>query len=322
MIRNGIDRVTDAPYRSLLEHLRLGLVSNMSGISPRHGWRSTVDVLPQLFTVSCLFAPEHGVRGVLGPGEKVSDGRDELTGLYTHSLFEDMVFSPGTDGADAAYAPRADSLRDLDMLVFDMQDVGSRYFTYASTLLCTMRACATNRVPLCVLDRPNPLGGLVTEGGRQADDCVSFIGLMRMPIRHRLTLGELARYCNEAYAPLWRAEAFHALGGHGTSVCQTKPQPAFAGCRHSLQRNLHACGNQCFGGARHNYTLHYHRRPVHPTRKAGRCDECAGAAGTCLQPDILPPRVRQVCRRDLPRCGYPRYGRPRRPGSHAGRIPD
>lgn len=200
MIRNGIDRVTDAPYRSLLEHLRLGLVSNMSGISPRHGWRSTVDVLPKLFTVSCLFAPEHGVRGVLGPGEKVSDGRDELTGLYTHSLFEDMVFSPGTDGTDAAYAPRADSLRDLDMLVFDMQDVGSRYFTYASTLLCTMRACAANRVPLCVLDRPNPLGGLVTEGGRQADDCVSFIGLMRMPIRHGLTLGELARYCNEAYA--------------------------------------------------------------------------------------------------------------------------
>ena len=148
MIRNGIDRVTDAPYRSLLEHLRLGLVSNMSGISPCHGWRSTVDVLPKLFTVSCLFAPEHGVRGVLGPGEKVSDGRDELTGLYTHSLFEDMVFSPGTDGTDAAYAPRADSLRDLDMLVFDMQDVGSRYFTYASTLLCTMRACAANRVPL------------------------------------------------------------------------------------------------------------------------------------------------------------------------------
>ena len=177
-----------------------GLVSNMSGISPRHGWRSTVDVLPKLFTVSCLFASEHGVRGVLGPGEKVSDGRDELTGLYTHSLFEDMVFSPGTDGTDAAYAPRADSLRDADMLVFDMQDVGSRYFTYASTLLCTMRACAANRVPLCVLDRPNPLGGLVTEGGRQADDCVSFIGLMRMPIRHGPTLGELARYCNEAYA--------------------------------------------------------------------------------------------------------------------------
>ena len=110
------------------------------------------------------------------------------------------MFSPGTDGTDAAYAPRADSLRDLDMLVFDMQDVGSRYFTYASTLLCTMRACAANRVPLCVLDRPNPLGGLVTEGGRQTDDCVSFIGLMRMPIRHGLTLGELARYCNEAYA--------------------------------------------------------------------------------------------------------------------------
>lgn len=199
MIQNGIDRVTEAVYRPLLEGKRLGLVSNMSGISPRHGWRSTVDALPRLFSVSCLFAPEHGVRGVLDPGEKVSDGRDSLTGLYTHSLFEDTVFAPRTDSADSVYVPRTDSLRELDMLVFDMQDVGSRYFTYASTLLCTMRACAANRMPLCVLDRPNPLGGLVTEGGRQADDCVSFIGLMRMPIRHGLTLGELARYCNEVY---------------------------------------------------------------------------------------------------------------------------
>lgn len=199
MIRNGIDRVTDAPYCDLLAGLRLGLVSNMSGISPRHGWRSTVDVLPRLFSVSCLFAPEHGVRGILGPGEKVSDGLDELTGLYVHSLFEDMVFAPGADAADSVYIPRADSLRGLDMLVFDMQDVGSRYFTYASTLLCTMRACAAYGLPLCVLDRPNPLGGQVIEGGRQADDCTSFIGLIRMPIRHSLTLGELARYCNEAY---------------------------------------------------------------------------------------------------------------------------
>ncbi len=98
MIRNGIDRVTDAPYRSLLEHLRLGLVSNMSGISPRHGWRSTVDVLPKLFTVSCLFASEHGVRGVLGPGEKVSDGRDELTGLYTHPSLRIWCFLPARTG--------------------------------------------------------------------------------------------------------------------------------------------------------------------------------------------------------------------------------
>lgn len=198
MIQNGIDRVTDTPYRSFLSGRRLGLVSNMSGISPVHGWRSTVDTLPRLFSVACLFAPEHGVRGMLGPGEKVPDGRDELTGLHTYSLFEDMVFSPGTNSV-SEYTPQDDSLRGLDMLVFDMQDVGSRYFTYASTLLCTMRACSSNQVPLCVLDRPNPLGGLTVEGGRQAGDCVSFIGLVRMPIRHALTLGELARYCNDVY---------------------------------------------------------------------------------------------------------------------------
>lgn len=74
MIRNGIDRVTDAPYRSLLEHLRLGLVSNMSGISPRHGWRSTVDVLPQLFTVSCLFSRSMACAGCWVPAKKSRTG--------------------------------------------------------------------------------------------------------------------------------------------------------------------------------------------------------------------------------------------------------
>lgn len=198
MIRIGIDRVTDPPYASLLSGLRLGLVSNMSGISPRHGYRATPDILPRLCRVSCLFAPEHGVRGILAPGERVEDGRDELTDLPVYSLFEDKVFAPAGE-EPTRYSPRAEALRGLDALVFDMQDVGSRYFTYASTLLYVLRACAERGLPLILLDRPNPLGGTVIEGGRQQADCTSFIGLVRMPIRHSLTLGELARYCNEYY---------------------------------------------------------------------------------------------------------------------------
>ena len=179
---------------------RIGLVTNASGLSPRYGWRGTVEVMAPRYTVAALFAPEHGVRGVLGPGEKVSHGVDALSGIPTYSLFEDMVFA-GADEAstDKAYMPAPESLRDIDLLFFDMQDVGSRYFTYASTLFYTMRAAAAAGSPLVVADRPNPLGGEVVEGCRQDESCRSFIGLARVPIRHGLTLGELARYYNGAY---------------------------------------------------------------------------------------------------------------------------
>ena len=125
---------------------------------------------------------------------------DALSGLPTYSLFEDMVFA-GADEAstDKAYMPAPESLREIDLLFFDMQDVGSRYFTYASTLFYTMRAAAAAGIPLVVADRPNPLGGEVVEGCRQDESCRSFIGLTRVPIRHGLTLGELARYYNGAY---------------------------------------------------------------------------------------------------------------------------
>ena len=200
MVTIGIDRIEEAPYRSLLKDRRIGLVTNTSGLSPRYGWRGTVEVMPPRYTVTALFAPEHGVRGVLGPGEKVSHGVDALSGIPTYSLFEDMVFA-GADEAstDKAYMPAPESLREIDLLFFDMQDVGSRYFTYASTLFYTMRAAAAAGIPLVVADRPNPLGGEVVEGCRQDESCRSFIGLARVPIRHGLTLGELARYYNGAY---------------------------------------------------------------------------------------------------------------------------
>ena len=200
MVTIGIDRIEEAPYRSLLKDRRIGLVTNTSGLSPRYGWRGTVEVMAPRYTVTALFAPEHGVRGVLGPGEKVSHGVDVLSGIPTYSLFEDMVFA-GADEAstDKAYMPAPESLREVDLLFFDMQDVGSRYFTYASTLFYTMRAAAAAGIPLVMADRPNPLGGEVVEGCRQDESCRSFIGLARVPIRHGLTLGELARYYNGAY---------------------------------------------------------------------------------------------------------------------------
>ena len=106
MVTIGIDRIEEAPYRVLLKNQRIGLVTNASGLSPRYGWRGTVEVMASRYKVTALFAPEHGVRGVLGPGEKVSHGVDALSGLPTYSLFEDMVFAgAGEEAADKAYTP-------------------------------------------------------------------------------------------------------------------------------------------------------------------------------------------------------------------------
>ncbi len=201
MVKVGIDRITAPEWRGYFENKQIGLVTNASGISAAHGYLGTVEVMHTHFTVKSLFAPEHGVRGVLAPGQKVESGIDELSGLPVHSLFEDFVFTPKTQAEQArsAYAPTSAMLDGLDLMVFDMQDVGSRYFTYASTLFYTMQSCASVGLPLWVLDRPNPLGGEVVEGCRQDEDCTSFIGLTSVPIRHGLTMGELALYYNHAY---------------------------------------------------------------------------------------------------------------------------
>ncbi len=198
----GIDRITAPDWKTHFENKRIGLVTNASGISAAHGYRGTVEVMQKYFSITALFAPEHGVRGVLAPGEKVKSGTDPLSGLPVYSLFEDFVFTPKSQEEQArlAYAPSAAMLRNIDLMVFDMQDVGSRYFTYASTLFYTMQSCAAYGLPLWVLDRPNPLGGEIVEGCRQDADCTSFIGLTSVPIRHAMTLGELSRYYNRAYS--------------------------------------------------------------------------------------------------------------------------
>ncbi len=201
-VQVGIDRITSPSWRGYFEGKRLGLLTNASGISAAHGYLGTVEIMNSHFTVKALFAPEHGVRGVLGPGEKVESGVDPLSGLPVYSLFEDFVFTPQAEEelTASAYAPSSAMLQDLDLMVFDMQDVGSRYFTYASTLFYTMKSCTARGLPLWVLDRPNPLGGEIVEGCRQDGDCTSFIGLTSVPIRHGLTMGELARYYNHMYS--------------------------------------------------------------------------------------------------------------------------
>ncbi|MCQ2427188.1 MAG: DUF1343 domain-containing protein [Clostridia bacterium] len=194
-VRLGIDRIDDADVKKLLEGKRIGVVSAASGISS--DYRFPLDILNEKFNVTGVFAPEHGPRGVLGPGERVRGGVDRLTGLTVHSLYEDVI-APRDDDKNNRFMPGDDALSDVDVMVFDMQDVGSRYYTYVTSLFYLMKACGKKEIPLVLFDRPNPLGSRV-EGNILDPAFSSAIGLTSVPIRHGMTAGELAGFYNGEY---------------------------------------------------------------------------------------------------------------------------
>lgn len=165
-------------YLPFLEEKRVGLVVNQtSRVSQQH----LVDFLiSQHVDISSVFAPEHGFRGALGAGEKVVDGVDEKTGIPIRSLY----------GKNKK--PNPAMLNDIDILIFDIQDVGARFYTYISTLHYVLEAAAESRIPVIVLDRPNPNGRYVD--GPMLDPALqSFVGLDPLPLLHGLTVGELAQ---------------------------------------------------------------------------------------------------------------------------------
>ena len=131
-----------------------------------------------------LFGPEHGVRGEAQDMVGVADGRDTRTGIPVTSLYGETFES---------LTPTAAELEGVDVLVVDLQDVGSRYYTYVWTMALALGAAARARVAIVVLDRPNPLGGVAIEGGTVQEKCTSFVGLGAVPVRHGLTIGEVAR---------------------------------------------------------------------------------------------------------------------------------
>lgn len=165
---------------ALLKGKRIGLVTNQTGVN-RKG-EHAIDLLRKAkVTLVALFGPEHGLRGEAQAGDKVASGKDAATGLSIHSLY------------GATKEPTAEMLKGVDMLLFDMQDVGARFYTYPSTLLLVMRAAAKANIPLVVLDRPNPLGGELIEGPLLQPPYASFVGMYAMPVVHGMTMGELAR---------------------------------------------------------------------------------------------------------------------------------
>ena len=183
-VKPGIEVLRDNGYIGL-HGKRVGLVTNPSGVDSR--LRSTIDILyaePGVNLVA-LYAPEHGVRGDIYAGGKVESGKDETTGLPVHSLY------------GSTRKPTADMLKGIDIMVYDIQDVGTRSYTFISTLGLVMRACAEKGIPVMVLDRPNPLGGLKVEGPCVRDGFHSFVSQYKIPYVYGLTVGELATLINE-----------------------------------------------------------------------------------------------------------------------------
>jgi uncharacterized protein YbbC (DUF1343 family)/CubicO group peptidase (beta-lactamase class C family) len=164
---------------------RVGLLTNPVGRA-RDG-QSTIDLLHGApgVTLAALFSPEHGIRGVLD--DKVASSTDAKTGLTIHSLYGDTL------------RPTADMLRGLDTVVVDLQDIGARFYTYMSTVGYLLEEAARARIAVMVLDRPNPIGGVEIEGPVPDEDALGFTAYVPMPIRHALTLGELARLFNDEH---------------------------------------------------------------------------------------------------------------------------
>ncbi len=183
-VRPGIEVLRDSGFEGL-QGRRVGLVTNPSGVDC--DLRSTIDILAEAPGVNlvALYAPEHGVRGDIYAGGKVESGRDDHTGLPVHSLY------------GATRQPTREMLKGIDIMVYDIQDVGTRSYTFISTLGLVMRTCAEMGIPVMVLDRPNPLGGLKIEGPLVRDGFHSFVSQYKIPYIYGLTVGELARLINE-----------------------------------------------------------------------------------------------------------------------------
>jgi uncharacterized protein YbbC (DUF1343 family) len=171
----------------VLRGKRVGLITNQTGID-RAG-RSTIDIMATAkdYRLVALFSPEHGIRGTAEAGDQVSSERDARSGLPVHSLY------------GATNRPTPAMLDNVDALVFDMQDVGVRQYTYTSTLALAMQAAAAKGIPFVVLDRPDPVTGDIIEGGVLDTAFRSFVGLYPLPSRYGLTPGELAGYLNATF---------------------------------------------------------------------------------------------------------------------------
>jgi uncharacterized protein YbbC (DUF1343 family) len=179
-IKTGADNIEK--NLPLLKDKQIGIVINQTGILTNKIY--LVDFLiEKQINIKFIFAPEHGFRGTADAGEHVLDAKDIKTGLPIISLYGDNR------------KPKSEQLKGIDVMIFDLQDVGARFYTYISTLHYVMEACAENNIPLIVLDRPNPNGNCI-DGPILEKEYTSFVGMHPVPILHGMTIGEYAQMIN------------------------------------------------------------------------------------------------------------------------------
>src|SRR5205085_4562437 len=216
-VLTGLDVLSRDGFKGL-EGRRVGLITNHTG-RDREG-RSTIDQLAAATNLKlvALFSPEHGLRGI--EDAPVASLRNEKTGLPVYSLYD-----------QATRRPTDEMLKDVDTLVFDIQDIGARFYTYTATMLYAMEEAARRKLKFVVLDRPNPINGYDIEGPVADGDLLSFTAAYQLPVRHGLTIGELAMLFNSERkigADLtvikiegWRRADFF----DGTSLVWVNPSP-------------------------------------------------------------------------------------------------
>jgi uncharacterized protein YbbC (DUF1343 family) len=182
-VKSGLDILLEKQL-ALVQGKKVGIITNQTGVNGQG--KHMVDLLAAVPNVklTAIFAPEHGLRGTIEAGFKINDQRDEKTGVPIYGIYGKIR------------KPTTEMLRLVEVLVFDMQDVGTRFYTYISTMSLCMEAAAENNIAFIVLDRPNPINGCMVEGPVLQPAFRSFTGIQPVPVRHGMTIGELARMFN------------------------------------------------------------------------------------------------------------------------------
>lgn len=183
MLKLGIENIDN--YLHIFKNKKVGLITNHTGLD--QNLKSTIDILNEKVNLVALFAPEHGIRGDLEAGVKLETYTDEATNLPVYSLYGETR------------KPTKEMLENIDVLCFDIQDVGARFYTYIYTMAYGMMAANENDIEFVVFDRPNPLGGKKVEGNVLNTKYRSFVGYYPITQRHGLTVGELAKLFNEEF---------------------------------------------------------------------------------------------------------------------------
>ncbi len=183
VIKLGIDRIDE--YLNFFEGKRVALITNMTGYNSEG--KSTISILKEKTDLRLLFSPEHGLNANFREGALIDNAIDRKTSLKIYSLYGKQK------------KPTKEMLEDIDVVCFDIQDVGSRFYTYIYTMAYAMQACAENKKTFVVFDRPNPICGNVVEGFILQEEFKSFVGLYPIAQRHGMTVGELSFMFNKEF---------------------------------------------------------------------------------------------------------------------------